>query len=116
MRVPVSAEAVSLESGAVLLRVGLAERLRTRGPAEAAAQSPETAQVPASSASTPALPAMSGPSVTGLELSIRATEDDLFVLNQSLTKLRQALDGGTIRCDAAFARGAGVARSSRDAA
>ena len=52
---------------------------------------------------------MSGPDATGLVLSIRATEDDLFVLNQSLTKLRQALDGGTMRLTVEVrAQGAGA--------
>ena len=34
---------------------------------------------------------------TGLQLDIVATEDDLFVLNQTLSKLRDLLGGGTMR-------------------
>jgi hypothetical protein len=96
LRTPLAPEAVSLESGAVLLRVTLAERLRTREPTPAAAEPTEAVQPPGSGTEPPTA-TMSGPDATGLELSIRATEDDLFVLNQSLTKLRQALDGGTMR-------------------
>ena len=38
-----------------------------------------------------------GGEATGLRLTITATEDDLFVLNQSLAKLRDLVGGGTLR-------------------
>jgi hypothetical protein len=45
------------------------------------------------------MPAPSGFSAeaTGLRLEIGATEDDLFVLNQALSKLRDLLGGGAMQ-------------------
>jgi hypothetical protein len=50
-----------------------------------------------------------GAEAAGLRLEITATEDDLFVLNQSLSKLRDLLAGGAMRLTLAVeARAAGT--------
>jgi hypothetical protein len=94
LREPLAAELVEPGEGAALLSVSLAERLSASAGAPAAAGPPP-----------PAVPQPAGPPVTvapgaeaaGLRLEISATEDDLFVLNQSLSKLRDLLAGGAMR-------------------
>ena len=92
---------VGLGEGCALLRVGLAERLRTppagRGPTPAGVgldplvlQHDNRGQDP--------IPIAPGSDATGLLLAITATEDDLFILSQALNKLRGLLgEGGTMR-------------------
>lgn len=87
---------VELGEGAVLLSVALAERLSA-----SAGSKPAPPPPPPGPGETPG-PGPSGglgpgEEADGLQLEIAATEDDLFVLNQSLSKLRELLGGGTIR-------------------
>ncbi len=95
LREPVTEEQVELGESAALLSVALAERLS----ASSVAPTPEQASAslspvrPMAAATEPA----SGGEATGLHLEIAATEDDLFVLSQSLSKLRDLLAGGTMR-------------------
>lgn len=97
LREQLDAGQIGLDDGCALLRVGLAERLRT--PEAVAPVPPGPGPAPG-----PGLPPVGPPPVppaageeVGLSLTIRATEDDLFVLNQSLSKLRDLVRGGTMR-------------------
>ncbi len=99
LRESLPAEQIALDEGAALLSVALAERLRA--PTGAPTPEPRLATGdPAAVSATAAgsdtgFPSVPGRDATGLRLTITATEDDLFVLNQSLTKLRDLLGGGT---------------------
>jgi len=75
------------------LRAGLAERLRT--PPDVAPPPPPPDPGGGTSPAPP--PPTAGTDATGLRLTITATEDDLFVLNQSLSRLRDLIAGGTLR-------------------
>jgi len=101
LRESLPAEQIALDEGAALLSVALAERLRA--PTGAPTPEPRLATGdPAAVSATAAgsdtgFPSVPGRDAAGLRLTITATEDDLFVLNQSLTKLRDLLGGGTMR-------------------
>lgn len=96
LREALTAESVGLGEGAALLRVELAERLRTP-PADPGPPEPGPELGPGLGPSPPPLPRPSATDATGLRLAITATEDDLFALNQSLAKLRDLVPGGTLR-------------------
>ena len=92
---------VGLGEGCALLRVGLAERLRTppadRGPTPAGV-GPDPLVVQHDNRGQDPIPIAPGSDATGLSLTITATEDDLFTLSQALNKLRGLLgEGGTMR-------------------
>jgi len=93
LREAVAAESLGLAEGAALLRVGFAERLRA--PADVPVPSVPPVAPPADVAH-PGLSAQAT-EASGVRLTITATEDDLFVLSQSLTKLRDLVGGGTLR-------------------
>lgn len=94
LREPLSTEQIGLGDGAALLAVGLAERLRTPDtPPPPTAPPPIDLSHPQRPSPAPA----PGGEATGLRLTITATEDDLFVLNQSLIRLRDLVAGGTMR-------------------
>jgi hypothetical protein len=89
---PLAAELVELGAGAALLSVSLAERMSAPAGTPIPAPPPSVDQPPESPVAT-----VSGTEVTGLRLEITATEDDLFVLSQSLSKLRDLLGGGPMK-------------------
>lgn len=93
LREPLAAEQLGLGEGAIVLRAGLAERLRT--PPDIAPPPPPPG--PGGDTSPAPPPPTAGTDATGLRLTITATEDDLFVLNQSLSRLRDLIAGGTLR-------------------
>jgi hypothetical protein len=94
LREPLAPEQVQLGDNSVLMSVALAERL--------SASAGEPPPLPPPSPPAPGEGPESGPAdapapgaeATGLQLEIAATEDDLFILNQSLSKLRELLGGG----------------------
>jgi hypothetical protein len=93
--------AVGLGDGCALLRVGLAERLRTPpaadAPPVAADPASPTVAEPHDDSDQVSIPATLASYATGLSLSITATEDDPFTLSQALSKLRGLLgDGGSV--------------------
>jgi Protein of unknown function (DUF499) len=99
---PLTAETVALAGNAVLLRASLAERLageatkpraQTGGELEAELGDDSGGSTPSTEQVGP------GAEASGLRLGITATEDDLFELNRSLAKLRELVDGGTLRLD-----------------
>ena len=94
LREPLAAEHVELGEGAAVLGVAFAERLS----APAGAPAPATTSPP-SELEPQVAPVVtsSGSEATGLHLEITATEDDLFVLHQSLSKLRDLLAGGSMQ-------------------
>jgi hypothetical protein len=97
LREPISADLVELGGDAVLLTVTLAEQLTVLD----VRPTPPTPSSPVESGTTrgpetPAAPSSSA-EATGLRLDIGATEDDLFILNQSLSKLRDLLGGGAMQ-------------------
>ena len=98
LRESVSPDAVGLAEGDALLRVGLAERLKTPD-----APPPSLPPIQARDDVLPEDPGRpahlpAGGAATGVRLTIGATEDDLFVLNQALSKLRDLLGpGATMR-------------------
>lgn len=100
LRDPVDPGQVDLGAGSALLRVGLAERLRTPGPGPGGTTRPPVEPPPVTPPVTPP-PLAGGGDARGLRLTITATEDDLFVINQSLVKLRDLLGGGrmTVRLE-----------------
>ncbi|MEJ7894716.1 MAG: DUF499 domain-containing protein [Solirubrobacteraceae bacterium] len=104
LREDVQAGSIGLGDGCVLLRVGLAERLRTPTPVTAdppGSDAPEP-RVPAAPGFGPQdpLPVAPGGDATGLALDLTATEDDLFTVSQALTKLRALLgEGGRMRLE-----------------
>jgi hypothetical protein len=91
----VTPDQVELGEGAALLRTGLAERLRM--PADAPPPPPGPPPPGGRGGPDEPPPTVPGGEATGLRLTITATEDDLFVLNQSLSKLRDLVVGGTLR-------------------
>ena len=103
LRESLPADHIGLGDGAALLNVALAERLGSAeaGPSSAAASPTPTTEDSAGSAtgttrgSSAVKPAVG--EATGLRLTITATEDELFILNQSLSKLRDLLSGGTMQ-------------------
>jgi hypothetical protein len=96
LREQLDAAQIGLDEGCALLRVGLAERLRTPPAIEPVPPGPgPRPDIPP--AEPPPVPPAAGEDVAGLALTIRATEDDLFVLNQALSKLRDLVRGGTMR-------------------
>jgi hypothetical protein len=99
LREPLAPEQVQLGEGAVLMSVTLADRLTA--PAGAGPPPPPPPPPPPGPGQGPGAGPASGSALggeaTGLQLEIAATEDDLFVLNQSLSKLRELLGGGTMR-------------------
>jgi hypothetical protein len=103
LREPVSAEQLSLGEGAALLKVALADRLQSHAvpaPTTGASQpSLPTASPgePTGGATDSSAPPPAGGEATGLRLAITATEEHLFLLNQSLSKLRDLLGGGTMQ-------------------
>jgi Protein of unknown function (DUF499) len=102
LRESLSADQIVLAGDAALLNVALAERLRSTaaGPSSTVASpAPTTDGGPGSATGvTPGSTAAPvGGEATGLRLVITATEDDLFVVNQSLSKLRDLLRGGTMQ-------------------
>ena len=93
---------IALEGQAALLRVALAEELGR----ERERASEPTSRIPSrtgtdSGTARPApgqgCPRAGGGDASGLRLAITATEDDLFELNRSLSKLRELVEGGTLR-------------------
>lgn len=98
LRETVPAESIGLGDGAVLLSVSLADRLMIPAAAPGSETDFPTAGTPGADVATDTSPTPSaGGEATGLRLTISATEDDLFVLNQSLSKLRDLLAGGTMQ-------------------
>jgi hypothetical protein len=95
LREPLVPEQVELGEGAALLSVLLAERLSVPDGAQPPSSTPSPAEPIAPEA--PAAPAAPSREAAGLRLEISATEDDLFVLSQSLSKLRELLGGGPMR-------------------
>lgn len=104
LRESLTPDAIGLGEGAALLAVALAERLASRSP------TPDTSSdVPGPNGGGGAVSGAVGPEIgsdapgdpgddtTGLRLTITATEDDLFVINQALSKLRDLLGGGPMR-------------------
>jgi hypothetical protein len=102
LREPVSAEQLSLGEGAALLKAALADRLHSQSatpPSTGASQPPlptATSGVPTGTAPD-SIAAPAGNEATALRLTITATEEHLFLLNQSLSKLRDLLSGGTMQ-------------------
>jgi hypothetical protein len=98
LRESLDAGQIGLDEGCALLRVGLAERLRTPEAVAQVPPGPGPAPGPGlPPVGPPPVPPAAGEDVAGLSLTIRATEDDLFVLNQSLSKLRDLVRGGSMR-------------------
>jgi hypothetical protein len=103
LREPITAEHLGLGAGAALLVVTLADRLQTQDAyASATAASQPSTPSGTSGANAGSVPGSGSPpraggEATGLKLTITATEDDLFLLNQSLSKLRDLLGGGSMR-------------------
>jgi hypothetical protein len=115
LRELISADLVELGGDAALLTVALAEQLgaAAEAPTPTAGAGkpfePGTTRAPETAASS-----SSGAEANGLRLEITATEDDLFALNQSLSKLRDLLDGGSMQLkltvDAQAAQGTALDR------
>jgi hypothetical protein len=100
LREPLSHQAISLEGQAALLRVTLAEEL---GSAHGEQQpTPQPQDGPglfgdgAEAHGKDAASTGGGGQASGVRLAITATEDDLFELNRSLSKLRELVEGGTL--------------------
>jgi hypothetical protein len=92
LREPLAADLVELGAGAVLMNVSLAESMSAPAGPPIPAPPPTVDQPPEAPVAT-----VSGTEVNGLRLEIKATEDDLFVLSQSLSKLRDLLGGGPMK-------------------
>jgi hypothetical protein len=91
---PLSPDAVALDGDAVVMRVALAERL----------QRPDFPPAPEPWPPDPIGPDPVRPprpdhrsALTGVGLEITATEDDIFVLNRALSKLREIVGDGQLR-------------------
>jgi hypothetical protein len=106
IRRPLSPDQVALGERAVLISLTLAEHLTTQasGPAETltpAGVTPgsttTTTGAAAEESDAPPSMAAAGAATGGLWLEITATKDDLFLLNRTLSKLRDLLDGGNMR-------------------
>lgn len=108
LREPITPEAIGLGDGTALLAAGLAERLLAPAPPTATGDDSTSGGEPdgppedaggESGGYGGAAPGAGSAEATGVRLSIAATEDDLFVLNQTLSKLRDLLGGGAMRLD-----------------
>lgn len=110
LRDSLAAEHVGLGDGAALLNVSLADRmLNPTSETSPDVPWPPPPTDPTAVSTVTVVPAepISG-EVNGLRLTITATEDELFVLNQALSKLRDLLGGGTMQLNVAVeARTAG---------
>ena len=118
LREPVSTEHLGLGEGAALLMVTLADRLQSQGAssrATGASQPPlpgAAPGVPAGTAPDSIAPATATNEAAGLRLTITATEGHLCLLNQSLSKLRDLLHGGTMQLNLTVEAGPQTARRS----
>ena len=96
---------IGLGEGCVLLRVGLAERLRTPAATPtsgAVVVDPVRPHVGADGVEQEPIPVAPDADATGLSLTITATEDDLFTVSQAVNKLRGLLgDCGVMRLELA---------------